>query len=43
MTIAEVSPQQQQQQHNPMWGDDWATVRSNWTATESVLHFNHGA
>jgi len=40
MTIAEVSLQQQQ---NPMWGDDWATVRSNWTLTESVLHFNHGA
>jgi len=28
---------------NPLWGDDWASVRSNWTLDPEVTFLNHGS
>lgn len=28
---------------NPLWGDDWASVRSNWTLDPEVVFLNHGS
>lgn len=28
---------------NPLWGDDWAAVRSNWTLDPEVTFLNHGS